>query len=48
MPAGLALAETQFARARFMTDKIAGLGILALHARRGARRRASRPIYDDL
>ena len=44
---GLALAETQFTRARFMTDKIAGLGVLALHA--GAAREArARGLLRDL
>ncbi len=42
-PDGLTLAETQFTRARFMTDKIAGLGILALHA--GAERERAFEAY---
>ncbi len=43
---GLALAETQFTRARFMTDKIAGLGILALHA--GAARERTLEAYYEI
>ncbi len=42
---GLALAETQFTQARFMTDKIAGLGILALHPG-AARERAFEAYYE--
>jgi aminopeptidase N len=42
-PAGLAVAETQFARARFMTDKIAALNIIALQP--GTAREAALQAY---
>ena len=49
-PAGLALAETQFARARNMTDKIAALGIMALQpgaAREDAPRKPITTTYQN-